>query len=68
MVKIQLFDRIIESLIGLVNKCMSEHLNANINYSLNLKANGVFQEYIKMQMFWDDMQNQIFLDTKYKCT
>ena len=42
----------------LVNKCMSTHLNANVNVSFdsNANANAIFQERIEMQMFWGRIQ------------
>ena len=49
----------------LVNKCMSTHLNANANVSLD--ANAIFQERMQMQLFWGRTQMQMFWLHICKC-
>ena len=51
----------------LVNKCMSTHLNANANVSLDSNANAIFQERIQMQMFWGRTQIQTQMFWLYIC-
>ena len=52
-------------------RCMSTHLNANANVSLdsNANTNAIFQERMQMQMFWGriQMQMQMFWGRLHIC-